>query len=985
MPSSSRGEDRAGSPDWAVRFIEREAFALRGDDPDRAALLFDELLSRWPDRKTSLRAYGRLLMSQRRYDAALPHWERLRAVTPDDAEPHLQLARIHARARNFADSLACAAAAVRLKPDHEEARRLCVGAVLQEFMDASKSSPRKLDEVLKTARRLAPWIDDHATFARLTSIAAALSRPSVVAAARPGRAGVKLAPSPPTRSSAPDRDRLMFAINEAARTADFATLLDGIERLSRDTATPEQDDLIHLHGVTLVTELIRAGPDEWPREQREEVELRLSRAARRQPDIVFPLFEHHVRAKKTQHALALLRALSEPQSGGSSRRSKGDEVAVVAQAFANLHRDLRQLTAVATLLAQLADWDGAVRMWRAAVALDSSLNTRRELLRALDQSGDAKGFIAAVVQFLTEASPLDQATVAQQNLVVELVRRIVQTLGRIRDFDQALSLQDVFSRFNPPSRLCFWALGAIEVARPDMARANSYFDAALRRPEPPEGVSLDIHAERALLSMRYHQYGEALAAFAQCRQGAVEGSSTYSRRQTHLIEIAEFCAGAAEPLRYPECLVDLILTEIARAPISYAPNARHVCMVSGSLGQGGGERQTLTMVRRMLQEPRVETLSLLVRSIHLKASDDFFYAEVSALPLDHVIYGLEWNRRSDIIEVLPELSDRPRLARALDLLPHNFREDVVRLCRLIWDRKPQAVHIWQDIYAAAIACVVAGVPKFFIHRGSLSPDYWEHNEYQAAVHFRIMHHSYRRLLERPDFVILNNSAAGCRTDQNWTQWPDPGPFRVVYNAVDFSALGAHVGRNVELRRSLGVPDEAPLIGGSFRIVPVKRPMYWIEAAERILAAHPAAHFLIIGDGDMTEDVANYAETHGFGDRVHLPGRVSNVGDWYRAMDLKLLTSEREGIPNALIEAQHFGVPIVATDVGGIAEAIEPGRTGHVVPGKTPAEYAAACIKILRDREWHEAAQQRAQDYVHDKFSLDNVVDELLGFYGMVSR
>ena len=186
-----------------------------------------------------------------------------------------------------------------------------------------------------------------------------------------------------------------------------------------------------------------------------------------------------------------------------------------------------------------------------------------------------------------------------------------------------------------------------------------------------------------------------------------------------------------------------------------------------------------------------------------------------------------------------------------------------------------------------------------------------------------------------------------------------------------------------MRREIGVPDDVNLVGGSFRIMPVKRPMYWIEAARRIREAVPGTHFLIIGDGDMTDEVAAYAAEHGFSDALHLPGRVSNVGDWYRAMDVKLLTSEREGIPNALIEAQHFGVPIIATAVGGIHEAIDIGKTGYVVSGdEGPGVYADKMIEVLLDRDWHDRARLLAPDFVHNKFSLDRVLERLMAYYGI---
>jgi glycosyltransferase involved in cell wall biosynthesis len=332
--------------------------------------------------------------------------------------------------------------------------------------------------------------------------------------------------------------------------------------------------------------------------------------------------------------------------------------------------------------------------------------------------------------------------------------------------------------------------------------------------------------------------------------------------------------------------------------------------------------------------------------------------------------------------VLPELKDRPRLSRAIDLLPQTIREDVVRLCRHILDVRPQALHIWQDITGAALAAMITGVPNFFVHRGSLSPDYWGQNDRQTETHFRPMRHTYRRLLERPDFVILNNSLAGCRTDRNWTDWPAENPFHVLPNAIDFRVLGENPGRNFALRRSRGIPDDALVVGGSFRIFSVKRPQFWIAAAKLVADAVPQAHFLIIGDGDMTDLVQERAREYGIEDRLHLPGRVSNVGDWYRTMDVSLLTSEREGIPNAIIEAQHFGVPIVATDVGGIRESIADGESGFVVPGNSPDEYAERVIAVLRDEPWRNRAALLAPEFVHEKFSLERVVDRLMRYYGI---
>jgi hypothetical protein len=168
----------------------------------------------------------------------------------------------------------------------------------------------------------------------------------------------------------------------------------------------------------------------------------------------------------------------------------------------------------------------------------------------------------------------------------------------------------------------------------------------------------------------------------------------------------------------------------------------------------------------------------------------FFLPAAEKLPIELTIYGEDWSRRSDLAAETPFLARRKRLAAAIELLPHNLREDVVRLCKRFRAERPQAVHLRQDLFAGALACAVAGVPRFFVHRGSLSPDRWEHNPLQAQIYIRPMRHTYRRLLERrPDFVIVNNSRMGSEMDRAWTEWPDPERFQVIHNAIGSTRSG----------------------------------------------------------------------------------------------------------------------------------------------------------------------------------------------------
>jgi glycosyltransferase involved in cell wall biosynthesis len=246
-----------------------------------------------------------------------------------------------------------------------------------------------------------------------------------------------------------------------------------------------------------------------------------------------------------------------------------------------------------------------------------------------------------------------------------------------------------------------------------------------------------------------------------------------------------------------------------------------------------------------------------------------------------------------------------------------------------------------------------------------------------------MQHTYRHLLSMPNFSIINNSFAGLETDQAWTGCTDSSRFRVIHNAVEFEKFGSDNSRNNGLRNTLGIGPDDFLVGGVFRVTAVKRPMLWIEAARLVADLRKDVHFAILGDGDMAAAMRRYAQGHGFADRLHMPGLVSDVGAWYRAMDINLLTSEREGLPNVLIEGQHFGVPAVSADVGGAFETVEPGSTGFLIaPDAGASAYADAIQRILSDAEWRRTARVRGPVFVHGKFGMERAVEAVLGCLGM---
>ncbi len=137
----------------------------------------------------------------------------------------------------------------------------------------------------------------------------------------------------------------------------------------------------------------------------------------------------------------------------------------------------------------------------------------------------------------------------------------------------------------------------------------------------------------------------------------------------------------------------------------------------------------------------------------------------------------------------------------------------------------------------------------------------------------------------------------------------------------------------------------------------------IETARRIAGAYPDIHFVLVGDGRDERQIREASADLG---NVSFAGWVDNVGDYLAAFDLFVLPSLREGLGSVLLDAMQFGLPIVASAVGGIPDIVRDAESGTLVPPGDSAALTEAIVRLYRDRRLRdamsEAARRRAQNY-----------------------
>ena len=291
-------------------------------------------------------------------------------------------------------------------------------------------------------------------------------------------------------------------------------------------------------------------------------------------------------------------------------------------------------------------------------------------------------------------------------------------------------------------------------------------------------------------------------------------------------------------------------------------------------------------------------------------------------------------------------------------------------------QRPEIVHAWQDstCIKAGIAAAFVGVPKIVLSTRNLAP-------YRFNYHLPYMRSGYRALLSLPNVTILNNSAAGAADYAAWLGVPVER-IRVIHNGSDFTGLGLTPREISDFRRRHGIPDGSRIVGSVFRFYNEKDPLLWVHTAAHVARSRPGVVFLLVGTGPMQAKLMKLADKLGVADRLFLPGTEKNIAPAYGAMDVLLLTSRLEGLPNVVIEAQALGVPVVATDAGGTRDAVLDGETGVIVKSRDPAYLAERVLHILDDPDWAAKARQRGPAFVRERFGIGRMIEETLDVYGI---
>lgn len=170
------------------------------------------------------------------------------------------------------------------------------------------------------------------------------------------------------------------------------------------------------------------------------------------------------------------------------------------------------------------------------------------------------------------------------------------------------------------------------------------------------------------------------------------------------------------------------------------------------------------------------------------------------------------------------------------------------------------------------------------------------------------------------------------------------------------------------------------VGMVANLRPIKNPELFIQAARKLHVRFPDATFHLVGDGSLRPTLEALVRRVGLGDRIIFEGALADVPGFLASLDVAVLSSDSEGLSNAVLEYMASGKAIVATAVGGTPQLVRHGVTGLLVPPRNETALASAIGELLDDDDRRRQLGDAARQTVTRRFGMSMMADRFETFY-----
>ncbi len=173
-----------------------------------------------------------------------------------------------------------------------------------------------------------------------------------------------------------------------------------------------------------------------------------------------------------------------------------------------------------------------------------------------------------------------------------------------------------------------------------------------------------------------------------------------------------------------------------------------------------------------------------------------------------------------------------------------------------------------------------------------------------------------------------------------------------------------------------LPEAELVVGWAGRMTAIKRVADAVESVARLRKRGVDALLVLVGDGPDRALAETRARELGISEHVMFPGTVEEMGPWYRAFDVFLLPSANEGTPVAAIESLAAGIPVVASNVGGVPDVVREGEDGFLVSAGDVEGFADRLERLARDPELRRSMGEAAAPRARGRYAVQRLVEDV---------
>lgn len=347
-----------------------------------------------------------------------------------------------------------------------------------------------------------------------------------------------------------------------------------------------------------------------------------------------------------------------------------------------------------------------------------------------------------------------------------------------------------------------------------------------------------------------------------------------------------------------------------------------------------------------------------------------------------LVGGLPDEGETDSLHVLKEYGVVPLLIDEMKRQPsfQNDRKAYLRIKEIIKEYQPDIVHTHASKAGAlgrkaALNCKVPIIVHTF--HGHVFHSYF--GKLKTTV-FKLIE---RRLAKKSTGIIAISDLQKKELSKDHKICKDY-KITVIPLGFDLKKFNDNLEVNRELtRNNFSIAKEEVAIAIVGRLAPIKNHQFFLDVIQEISTkiSKKVAVF-IVGDGSEREAIENRILQMNLGAniRVEMTSWIKEIGVFNAGMDIMCLTSNNEGTPVSLIEAQAACIPVITTDVGGVKDIILDGETGFVVPKNSIKKYTEKLLVLIEDENKRKKMSQNGWSFVEHKFHYTTLVKNMETYY-----